>query len=490
MIEWEPFRSFGPIIDITNPAMLAPPFGSTQALVLQYTGFHATQELATFAIWNRAANLSEFEEGLERFDVGSQNWAYADRDGNLAYFTSAELPLRSDLEQGAVAGLPPFFVRDGSSGANNWVPDPAHSQGQTIPFAVLPAEEMPHTVNPENGFFVNANNDPAGTTLDNDPLNQVRVSSASAIYYLNPGYANGLRAGRITRLIQGELTAGGTVSTQEMKRFQANTQQLDAELLVPSLLAAFANASDPGAPAELAALAGDAAVAEAIGRLETWDFSSPTGLEAGYDARDVNGTRGNLSGAAGQQEIAASVAATIYNLWRGFAVRGIVDARLADFGPGAGSTEALTALHHLLGEEPYTGNAAAGFAWLTDPVALTAEQRRDVALLQALRDALDALASAAFAPAFASSTNQDDYRWGKLHRIVFDHAFDASFSIPPQADFEDLAPGLPGLSRDGGYEVVNASGFSARSISLNGFMFGGGPVRRWSDAPRPTRSSG
>jgi penicillin amidase len=475
-----PFRSFGPIIDITNPAVLVPPFGVTTALVLQYTGFHATQELATFSIWNRAANLADFQDGLQFFDVGSQNWAYADRDGNLAYFTSAEMPLRTDLEQGAVVGVPPFFVRDGTSGANNWIADAAHSQGQTIPFAVLPADEMPHTVNPENGFFANANNDPAGTTLDNDPLNQVRVSSANAIYYLNPGYADGLRAGRITRLIQNELSGGGTVSTNEMKDFQGNTQQLDAELLTPFLLEAFGNASTPGAPAELAALAGEARIAEAIGRLSDWDFSSPTGIEEGWDARDVNGQRGTIAnGTPDQQEIAASVASTIYNLWRGYAVRTIVDARLTSFGLSAGSTEALKALHHLLDSDPYTGIAAAGFDWIPQPAALSPEQRRDLALLRALRDGLDALASPTFAPAFAQSADQSDYRWGKLHRIVFDHLFDPSLSIPPQAGFEHLSPQLRGISRDGGYEVVNASGFSARSIGLDSFMFGGGPVRRY-----------
>ena len=79
--------------------------------------------------------------------------------------------------------------------------------------------------------------------------------------------------------------------------------------------------------------------------------------------------------------------------------------------------------------------------------------------------------------------DQEDYRWGKLHRIVFDHAFEDAFDIPPQAGFTDLAPGLRGLARDGGYEVVNASGFGARSIGLNDFMFGGGPVRRYVGQP-------
>jgi penicillin amidase len=474
-----PFRSFGPVIDITDPSVLQPPFGITQALVLQYTGFHATQELLAFQVWNRASDLSEFLAGLEQFDVGSQNWAYADRDGNLAYFTSAEMPLRTDLESGTVAGLPPYFVRDGMSGDNNWVADPAHSQGQAIPFAILPFDEMPQTVNPENNFFVNANNDPAGTTLDNDPLNQVRPSSGSSIYYLNPSYAIGARAGRITQLIEDELATDGTVSVPDMQRFQANTQQLDAELILPFLLTAFDNANAPGADPALAALAIDNGVSEAISRLVDWDFSTPTGLDDGWDASDVNGKRQQLAGARGQREIDASVAATLYNMWRGFAIRTIVDARLADFGLGAGSSQAIKALHHLLEQSPYTGIAAAGIDWIPEPAALSAEERRDLALLSAMRDALDQLASNELAPAFDNSTEQEDYRWGKLHRIVFDHPFDDDRDIPPKGGFENLAPGLRGLARDGGYNVVNASGFSARATGLNQFMFGGGPVRRY-----------
>jgi penicillin amidase len=229
-----------------------------------------------------------------------------------------------------------------------------------------------------------------------------------------------------------------------------------------------------------------------IGRLAGWDFSTPTGIEEGWDASDNNGIRRALIGAAGAAEIEASVAATLYNVWRGFAIRNIVDARLAGFGINSGSTEALKALVNLLDDSdaPYTGVAAAGFDWIPDPAALAAAARRDLALLTAMRDTLDHLASNAMAPAFANSTNQDDYRWGKLHRINFDHPFVDDFDIPTQGGFEDLAPDLPGLSRDGGYEVVNASGFSTRSISLNGFMFGGGPVRRYVGRADPGQIKG
>jgi penicillin amidase len=473
-----PFRSFGPVINVEDPSIILGTPGSTTALVLQFTGFHATREVHTFRAWNRARDLQAFEDGLRSFDFGSQNWLYADRDGNLAYFTSAELPLRADLEAGQVAGVPPYFIRDGVSGDANWVPDPARSQGQAIPFAVLPEDEMPHVVNPRNGFVANANNDPAGTTLDNDPLNQRRPGKPSAIYYLNGGYDEGLRAGRITQLVRDHLASGRKVSVDDMKRWQSNTQQRDAELMLPALLAAWEHAGRAGAPAELVARRQDAASAEAIGRLAAWDFSTPTGIPEGYDAHDRDGERVAFETA---KEKSAAVAATLYNVWRAKLIRSVVDARLAAIGaPGVGAGDALKALHHVLTRVPYTGVlSGSGIDLIPAPAQLAPADRRDLALLGALRSALDALAGPSFADAFGGSTDPADYLWGRLHRITFAHPLGGAFSVPPANGFADLAPALPGLSRDGGYEVVNASGFSAKADSQNAFRFSGGPVRRY-----------
>jgi len=144
-----------------------------------------------------------------------------------------------------------------------------------------------------------------------------------------------------------------------------------------------------------------------------------------------------------------------------------------------GSGDALKALHHLLQQQPYPGVGASGVDFIPLPVGLPPADRRDVALLGALRDALDALASPDFARAFGGSRHLEDYLLGRLHRITFDHPLGGSFSVPPSGGFEDLAPGLPGLARDGGYDVVNASGFSARADRDSSFRFGGGPVRRY-----------
>ena len=84
---------------------------------------------AAFSAWNRAENLERLPRmASPDFDVGSQNWAYADADGNLAYFTSAENPLRKDLEdghrRGAAALLHPRRLRARTIGCPTRPTDP------------------------------------------------------------------------------------------------------------------------------------------------------------------------------------------------------------------------------------------------------------------------------------------------------------------------------------------------------------------------------
>ena len=139
---------------------------------------------------NRAANLSDFRTALSYFDFGSQNFAYADVDGNIAYFTSAEAPVRTDLQAGTVGGgVPPFLIRDGSGAAHHdWLPVQHPQPNQATPYEILPANEMPFVINPASGYFANANNDPIGFSLDNNPLNQARPGGG--IYYLDWGGAS------------------------------------------------------------------------------------------------------------------------------------------------------------------------------------------------------------------------------------------------------------------------------------------------------------
>ena len=465
-----------------GPLVLADVAGG-MGVSVQFTGFSATRELETFRIWNRARNFDDFRSGLEFFDFGSQNWAYADVHGNLAYFTSGEMPLREDLEAGTVDGLPPFFVRDGTGG-NEWLPVSDPQPNQVLPYEILPADEMPHTVNPTGGWFVNANNDPAGTTLDNDPLNQFRPTGG--LYYLNPRY-DGFRGGRITEMIRAELARDGSISFDEMQAMQADVTLLDAEVLVPHLLAAFDRANGSATP-ELVALSADPRVAEAIERLRPWDFTTPTGIPEGYDAADSDGT---LT-APSDDEIARSIAATIYSVWRSRVIANTIDATVDRLGLSRPDSDvAIADLRHLL--ENYAndhGLGASGVDFFEVSGAASPDDERDVLLLRSVSEALDRLAGPLFAAAFGGSTNQDDYRWGRLHRIVFDHPLDGDRSIPPAGGaFPQPLPGLAGIPTDGGFNTVDASGHSGRATDANGFMFGGGPVRRFVGEMRPGQRS-
>jgi penicillin G amidase len=461
-----PRRNNGPIVALDTD--------NGVALSVQYTGFSGTREIETFRRFNVARNLSDFVAALQTFDAGSQNWAYADVFGRIAYFTSAEMPLREDLEAGTVAGLPPWFVRDGEGG-NEWLPaDGPLPPHQAIPYQVLPFEEMPQVVDPAAGWFVNANNDPAGTTLDNDPLDQLRPTGG--LYYLNVGYADGLRAGRITERVR-QLVARGNLTMEDMEALQADVVLPDAQVLVPHVVAAWERAGAAFTPTEVS----KERLAEAVARLAAWDHTAPTGIPEGWDAADVDGVR--LPPSA--DEIADSVAATIFSAWRGQMIQATIDATLAPLGlPEPGSDRAVIALRHLLDRG---GASVSGVDFFAGVPGASLAARVDATVLLALEATLAELAGPAFTAAFDGSTDQDDYRWGLLHRIVFDHPLGPPFSVPPAGGAfpPELPPELPGIAVDGGFGAVDASGHSARADAANDFRFGSGPVRRYVGQPGP-----
>ena len=462
-----PRRNNGPIV--------AQPDASS-AISIQYAGWGATYELSSIRGFERASNMEEFRAVIDNWTFGSQNVVYADVEGNIAYFTTGAVPLREDLQSNNVGGgVPPFLLRDGSGAlGHDWLPANEDST-RAAPFASLPKSEMPHVVNPPWGYIANANNDPVGTTLDNNPLNQLRPGG-NGIYYLNPSYSE-LRMARIDRELQ-DLVASGSVSVEDMKALQADNQLFDAELIVPYILQAFENATEEGAWPGLAQFALDPGIQEAVGRLAEWDFSTPTGLAEGFDPGSPAG-----AGQPSQAEVANSVAATIYSVWRGQVIGNTIDAtlealQLGDARPG--SSDALRAFHHQLASfEQSGGFGASGVPFFNVEGAPDMASARDTVLLASLAQTLELLASDEFAPAFGNSTDQSDYRWGKLHRIVFSHPLGSDpFNVPNGGGLSDLGPGLPGVARAGGYQTVDASSHSVRADGLNDFMFGSGPARR------------
>jgi penicillin G amidase len=469
-----PRRNNGPLFPSEGP----------QAISIQFTGFSATRELEGLFAMARARSLNDFKAGLQFLDVGSLNWAYADIDGNIATFVNGEVPLREDLQAGTVDGAPPFLVRDGSGTfRNEWIP--RNGGGAGFNFETLPFDELPQVVNPARGFLVNANNDPIGVTLDNDLLNKFRRDGVG-IYYIAGGFNAGFRAAKITSLLNQEFDRNrghGKVSFGDMQRMQANVQMFDAEVFTPYIIRAFAAGRRAGAPAALAALARDPAVREAVWRLSNWDFSAPTGISEGYDAADVAGVRRRPS----DSEAFHSVAATIYNAWRLGMIDNTISATLDRVGLEGvvkGTDHALVSLRFLL--DNFSANRGVGSSGLDffeiPGVNASPEVRRDTIILRSLKEGLNLLASEAFADAFGGSTNQNDYRWGKLHRVTFNHRFGSlapQFSIPTAGGFDDLTPALPGLALDGAFETIDNAPFEGRGAGPGDFTFIVGPAQRY-----------
>ena len=104
-----PRRKNGPIVQLDLAA--------GRGISVQYTGFSGTREVDALYTWNHARNLDDFRRGLQWFDSATQNFAYADIRGNIAYFAASEVPLRKDRQTGTVAGPPPWFIRSGTAAA-------------------------------------------------------------------------------------------------------------------------------------------------------------------------------------------------------------------------------------------------------------------------------------------------------------------------------------------------------------------------------------
>lgn len=459
-----PRRNNGPIVSFD------PKKGT--AISMEWTGFSGSREIEAALTWSEARSLAEFKKGNSLFSAPTENIAYTDSLGNIAYFAIGEVPVREDLQAGVVNGLAPFLLRNGTGG-NEWAPVTHPQPDQALPYEILPASELPHIVNPPAGFFVNANNDPVGITLNNNPLGSTRPGGG--IYYLAYNFKYGFRGARITQMIKEKL-ASAPISPEDMRKMQADVTLLDAQVFVPFITQALQNAQT-SSTSQLTVLAENPAIKEAVGRLAAWDFTTPTGIAEGYDADDPLGPLHPRS----SDEIARSVAATLYSVWRGQFVTNTVDAALVPVGlPKPPDEQSLTALRHLL--ENFTSNqgvGASGVNFFKVNGVSSATDRRDIVILQSLAGTLQLLSGPAFQNAFGGSQAQDDYRWGRLHRITFAHALGDPFSIPSAGGaFPQPLANLKGIPTDGGFQTVDAANHGVRARDEKSFTFSRGPSKR------------
>jgi penicillin amidase len=143
-------------------------------VLINWTGFRATNEAAAFLGMSRATNLDEWELAVDKMEVGTFNWLAADKDG-ISYHLHTLIPDRGDPS----ARPMPYTVVDGDDPAYLW-------SGQS-----LPASKLPQSRAEQTGYIVTANNDPFGFTADGDVENDPWYYGA----FYDPGYrARGSRS--------------------------------------------------------------------------------------------------------------------------------------------------------------------------------------------------------------------------------------------------------------------------------------------------------
>ena len=139
---------------------------TSQRLALQSMALRSPVTLKGWWLLNRAAGWDDFAEAMRLIEAPQLNIVYADVGGNIGYWLTGAVPIRAK-GQGEVP-LP------GWTDEYEWT--------GTVPF-----EEMPHALNPQQGYILSCNH---------------RVVTDDYPYFLGNVWMNGYRARRISDLFK------------------------------------------------------------------------------------------------------------------------------------------------------------------------------------------------------------------------------------------------------------------------------------------------
>lgn len=126
------YSAHGPIISAVSDVGKISPRVAIKWTALQ-PGDTTVQSMIAI---NYAKNWQEFKQALKSYIVPSQNFAYADVEGNIGYYMPGRIPLRKEWD-----GRLPV------------TPDQDYEWAGYIPF-----DQLPHVYNPSAGFIASANN--------------------------------------------------------------------------------------------------------------------------------------------------------------------------------------------------------------------------------------------------------------------------------------------------------------------------------------------
>ncbi len=189
--------------------------------IMNWAGFQ-DRPARWFMELNRASDLDEFEEAVDRMREMNYNFIAADATG-IAYRVGIDVPLRSGNLTGDQA---PWKSMDGSDPATLWTDD------------WLERSQIPRSRGAERGWLATANTDPWGFTgdgrIDNDP------------WYYGSFFQAGYRGQRIQDEIT-RLIGSGDAALEDMQAMQRDVHSKMADDILPLL--ADAHGSIPSDPA-------------------------------------------------------------------------------------------------------------------------------------------------------------------------------------------------------------------------------------------------
>ena len=170
---------------------------TTDVLAMRWTAHEPSTTFKSVLLLNQATNYEAFREALSYWDIPSQNFVYADTEGNIAYQMPGRVPIRRNGD-----GLVPVPGWTGEYEWEGWIP----------------YEELPALFNPEQGYIVTANN----AVVDEDYP-----------YLLDTYWADGDRAQRIVTMLEAEIEGDGMITAADIARIQFDSKSLLAESYMP-----------------------------------------------------------------------------------------------------------------------------------------------------------------------------------------------------------------------------------------------------------------
>ena len=175
---------------------------------MRWTGSQVTLEMIAVLRYNYARNIYDMIDAAKYFHVAPQNLVAADIDGNILYYPAGLYPVRNATYLGEVGdgklfnlGFLPF---NASNGEGEWI-------------GYIDFEDIPHAVNPEEGFIVTANNKVVGKYP----------------FYLGWSWADRYRYARIKTLL---LEKAGSLTLEDMMTIQVDMKSYAAESILPHAL--------------------------------------------------------------------------------------------------------------------------------------------------------------------------------------------------------------------------------------------------------------